>query len=56
MDGQRFSSEEKWNISSSSLDGGAHVWVGKDFLEKRSRIFLLLLLIDKLLSGWAKIF
>ena len=48
--------EEKSNISSSSVDGGARVWVGKDFLEKRSKIFLLLLLMDKLVSGWAKIF
>ena len=30
--------------------------MGKDFLVKRSRIFLLLLLIDTLMSGWAKIF
>ena len=56
LGGQGFSSEEKYNISSSSLDGGAHVWVGKDFLEKRSRIFLLLLLMEGLVSGWAKIF
>ena len=48
--------EKKYNISSSSVDGGAQVWVGKDFLEKRSRIFLFLLLMDKLMSGWAKIF
>ena len=26
--------------------------MGKDFLEKRSKIFLLLLLMDKLVSGW----
>ena len=43
--------EKKYNISSSSVDGGAQVWVGKDFLEKRGRIFLFLLLMDKLMSG-----
>ena len=26
--------EEKYNISSSSVDKGTQVWVGKDFLEK----------------------
>ena len=45
-----------WNISSSSVDGYAHVWLGKDFQVNRSKIFLLLLLMDKLMSGWAKIF
>ena len=29
--------------------------MGKDFLEKRSRIFLLLLLMEGLMSGWLKI-
>ena len=48
--------EKKYNISSASVDGGARVWVGKDFVVKRSRIFLLLLLMEGLVSGWAKIF
>ena len=30
---------EKQKISSSSVDGGARVWVGKNFLVERSRIF-----------------
>ena len=47
--------EKKYNISSSSADGYARVWVGKDFLVKRSGIFLLLLLMNTLMSGWGKI-
>ena len=48
--------EKRYNISSSSVDGGAHVWVDEDFLVKRSRIFLLLMLMNTLVSGWTKIF
>ena len=48
--------EKKYNISSSSVIGGAQVWVGNDFLVERSRIFPFLLLMEGLMSGWAKIF